>query len=377
LVTKEVFKMDEKEIQEKIDQAIKEYGYNIYDLNEYDYYLPEELIAQTPAEKRDHSRMLVLDKKTKTYEDKHFYDIVNYLKKGDVLVRNNTKVIPARLFGVKEDTHAHVEVLLLNQDKTQKDVWETLCGNARVIKEGTKIVFGNGELKATCLKVLDEGLRILKLEYQGIFYEVLDKLGKMPLPPYIKNQVGQNERYQTVYAKVEGSAAAPTAGFHFTEEINKQLIDKGVEILDVTLHVGLGTFRPVKESNILLHKMHSEYYQMSKEVADRLNLAKKEGRRIIAVGTTSVRTLETIYQQFNEFRATAGDTKLFIYPGFKFKAIDCLITNFHLPKSTLIMLVSAFVDRETILKCYKHAVEEKYRFFSFGDCMFIYDSSKN
>jgi len=369
--------MDEKEIQEKIDQAIKQYGYNIYDLNEYDYYLPEELIAQTPAEKRDHSRMLVLDKKTKTYEDKHFYDIVNYLKKGDVLVRNNTKVIPARLFGVKEDTHAHVEVLLLNQDKTQKDVWETLCGNARVIKEGTKIVFGNGELKATCLKVLDEGLRILKLEYQGIFYEVLDKLGKMPLPPYIKNQVGQNERYQTVYAKVEGSAAAPTAGFHFTEEINKQLIDKGVEILDVTLHVGLGTFRPVKESNILLHKMHSEYYQMSKEVADRLNLAKKEGRRIIAVGTTSVRTLETIYQQFNEFRATAGDTKLFIYPGFKFKAIDCLITNFHLPKSTLIMLVSAFVDRETILKCYKHAVEEKYRFFSFGDCMFIYDSSKN
>jgi len=360
-----------KELEEK---AINEFGYNVYDLNEYNYDLPEELIAQTPAEKRDWSRLLVLNKKTGELEDRHFYEIKKYLRKGDVIVRNNTKVIPARLFGLKEGTGAKVEVLLLSMDKEKKDVWTALCGNAKVIRIGTVIDFGNNaELKAECIEVQDEGLRVFKMIYQGIFYEVLDKLGKMPLPPYIHKQDGQNDRYQTVYAQIEGSAAAPTAGFHFTKDLFKEIEDMGVEILDVTLHVGLGTFRPVKTNNILDHKMHSEYYQMSEETASRLNLAKKEGRRIIAVGTTSVRTLESVYHKYGTFKACHGDTTLFIYPGFRYEAVSALITNFHLPKSTLIMLVSAFSSRENILKAYSHAVQEKYHFFSFGDAMFIYE----
>ena len=341
------------------------------DINLFDFDLPEELIAQSPSDKRDHSRMLVINKTRKTYTDKHFFDIVDYFKKGDVLVRNNTKVIPARLFGVKEDTGAKVEVLLLKQ--LEGNVWECLTGNAKVIKLDTILTFGNGELKAKCVKILDEGIRHLEFIFDGIFMEVLDKLGKMPLPPYIQKQCDDNSRYQTVYAKIEGSAAAPTAGFHFTPEIFEKLKEKGVEILDVTLHIGLGTFRPVKVQDTDDHVMHSEVYEISEDVAAKLNLAKKEGRRIIAVGTTSTRTLEANYTKYNEFKAARESTSIFITPGYKFKAIDCLITNFHLPKSTLIMLVSAFVgDREFTLDFYKHAIEEKYRFFSFGDSMFIY-----
>lgn len=370
--------MEENEIKLKEEEAVKNFGYNVYDLNEYDYYLPEELIAQTPAQKRDQSRLLVLNRENGELKDQHFYDILDYLQPGDVLVRNNTKVIPARLFGVKKETGAKVEVLLLSASKEEKDVYEALCGNAKVIKLGTVISFGNNnELEAKCIKVEDEGLRVFKLSYKGIFFEVLDQLGKMPLPPYIHKQEGQNSRYQTVYAKVEGSSAAPTAGFHFTEELFEKIRQKGVEVLDVTLHVGLGTFRPVKESNILNHKMHSEYYCMNNETATRLNLAKKEGRRIIAIGTTSIRTVETIYHKYNEFRQDSGDTSLFIYPGFKYEAVDAIITNFHLPKSTLIMLVSAFSSREQILKAYNHAVENKYHFFSFGDAMFIYGNKKD
>ena len=327
-------------------------------IDQYDFYLPEELIAQSPADKRDHSRLLAVNLENKTYEDKHFYDIINYLKPGDVLVRNNTKVIPARLFGVKEQTHAHIELLLLKE--IDKDTWECLVGNAKAVKVGTRVDFGEGKLIAECIKVLDEGLRHFKFIYQGIFFEVLDELGKMPLPPYIHEQVSDNSRYQTVYAKVEGSAAAPTAGFHFTEEIF------------VTLHIGLGTFRPVKVKNIDEHVMHSEFYMMSQETADILNKAKKEGRRIIAIGTTSTRTLESVMQKYGEFKECSGDTNIFIFPGYKFLAIDALITNFHLPKSTLIMLVSAFAGREFTLEFYKHAVNEKYRFFSFGDSMFLY-----
>lgn len=362
------------EMQAKIDKAVKEFGYDVYNLEEYDYELPEELIAQTPAQKRDESRLLVMNRKTGALEDKHFFQIEDYLKPGDVIVRNNTKVIPARLFGFKEGTHAHVEVLLLNQDKKEKDVWTALCGNAKAIHVGTVIDFGdNKEMTATCLQVLDEGLRVFKMDYQGIFYEVLDQLGKMPLPPYIHKQDGQNDRYQTVYAQVEGSAAAPTAGFHFTKELFSKLEAKGIEVVDITLHVGLGTFRPVKTNNILNHVMHSEYFEMSKEAADRLNLAKKEGRRIIAVGTTSVRTIETVYHEYGEFRPCHEDTRLFIYPGFEYMATSALITNFHLPKSTLVMLVSAFSTRENVLNAYKHAIENGYHFFSFGDAMFIHD----
>ena len=339
-------------------------------IDQYDFYLPEELIAQSPADKRDHSRLLAVNLENKTYEDKHFYDIINYLKPGDVLVRNNTKVIPARLFGVKEQTHAHIELLLLKE--IDKDTWECLVGNAKAVKVGTRVDFGEGKLIAECIKVLDEGLRHFKFIYQGIFYEVLDELGKMPLPPYIHEQVSDNSRYQTVYAKVEGSAAAPTAGFHFTEEIFAKLQQMGVIICDVTLHIGLGTFRPVKVKNIDEHVMHSEFYMMSQETADILNKAKKEGRRIIAIGTTSTRTLESVMQKYGEFKECSGDTNIFIYPGYKFLAIDALITNFHLPKSTLIMLVSAFAGREFTLEFYKHAVDEKYRFFSFGDSMILY-----
>lgn len=337
-------------------------------VDEFDFYLPEELIAQTPLQNRSSSRLLVVDKKDGSLEHLHFDDITRFFKKGDVLVRNNTRVIPARLFGIKDETGAHVELLLLHQEK---DIWECLVGNARVVKLNTVVLFGDGLLKAKCIEVKDEGIRVFEMIYDGIFYEILDKLGNVPLPPYIKEKLEDKERYQTVYAKIQGSAAAPTAGLHFTPEIFKKLSEIGVEILDVTLHVGLGTFRPVNVETILEHKMHEEYYNISKEVADKLNKAKEEGRRIIAVGTTSVRTLEANYSKYNKFEATSDKTNIFIYPGVSFKAVDCIITNFHLPKSTLIMLVSAYAGKELIMKAYNEAVKEKYRFFSFGDSMFL------
>ena len=336
----------------------------------FDFYLPEELIAQTPSEKRDHSRLLAVNKSTHTYEDKHFYDILDYLRPGDVLVRNNTKVIPARLIGIKEVTGAHCELLLLKQ--IEGDNWECLCKPAKSLKVGAIVDFGDGILKAECLEEKDEGIRIFKFIYEGIFLEVLDSLGKMPLPPYIKEQLCTNDRYQTVYAKYEGSAAAPTAGFHFTPELNEKILAKGVKILDVTLHIGLGTFRPVKVDDTDDHIMHSEVYEISEEVARQLNEEKQKGSRIIAVGTTSIRTLEANYTKYGEFKATREATNIFIQPGYTFKAVDAVVTNFHLPKSTLIMLVSSFMGREFTLECYKHAVDSKYRFFSFGDAMFIY-----
>ncbi|MCQ2786942.1 MAG: tRNA preQ1(34) S-adenosylmethionine ribosyltransferase-isomerase QueA [Bacilli bacterium] len=339
------------------------------DIELFNYHLPPELIAQSPADKRDNSRLLVINKSAKTYEDKRFFDIIDYLKPGDVLVRNNTRVLPVRLFGIKEVTNAKVEVLLLKDIK--KDTYECLCGNARVIKVGAKIKFSN-KLIGECLEVKDEGIRVIHFIYKGIFIEILEEIGHMPLPPYIKKQLVSNDRYQTVYAKVIGSAAAPTAGFHFTEELFKKIKKKGVEVLDVTLQIGLDTFRPVKVKDTKDHHMHSEYYEITKEVADKLNKAKKEKRRIIALGTTSTRTLEANYTKYKEFTATKENTDIFIYPSYKFKAIDALITNFHLPKSTLIMLVSAFMGREFTLKCYEHAVKDKYRFFSFGDACFIY-----
>ncbi len=350
------------------------FDYDIYSLSSYDYNLPEDRIAQSPAEKRDESRLLTMNRDTGELKDEeHFYNILNYLHKGDVLVRNNTKVIPARLLGEKKETHAHVQLLLLRQLPEEKDTWECLVGNAHTVKLGTKVYFGaHDELIAECIGVKEEGLRDFRFTYEGIFLEVLDALGKMPLPPYIHAQLGDNSRYQTVYAKVEGSAAAPTAGFHFTPELFDKIRALGVEVLDVTLHVGLGTFRPVKTDDIREHPMHSEFYHMSKETAERLNLAKKEGRRIIAVGTTSTRTLESVYHKYGTFRECSGDTKLFIYPGFEYQAIDCLVTNFHLPKSTLVMLVSAFSTRDNVLNSYRHAVESGYRFFSFGDAMFLY-----
>ena len=349
------------------------FDYDVFSLSSYDYDLPEERIAQSPAEKRDESRLLVVDRDTGELVDEPcFRNIERYLRPGDVLVRNNTKVIPARLLGEKKETHAHVEVLLLRELEGKKDIWQCLVGNAKVVKVGTRVSFGrDDELVATCVEVGDEGLRIFSFQYEGLFLEVLERLGRMPLPPYIHAQLGDNSRYQTVYAKVEGSAAAPTAGFHFTPELFDALRKKGVEVVDVTLHVGLGTFRPVKEDDIRKHDMHSEYYVMDEEAAKALNQAKKEGRRIIAIGTTSTRTLESVYQRFGRFQATSGETKLFIYPGFQYRAIDALITNFHLPKSTLLMLVSAFSSRDIILRAYRHAVEEKYRFFSFGDAMFL------
>ncbi len=365
------------EMKEAANMNTPGFDFDVYDLNSYNYDLPEELIAQTPANKRDESRLLVMNRNSGQLTDEpYFRNIENYLHKGDVLVRNNTKVIPARLLGEKKETHAHVELLLLNQLKDQEDVWQCLCGNARTIKVGTKVYFGkNDELVAECIAVMEEGLRLFHFTYQGIFLEVLDQLGKMPLPPYIHAQLGDNSRYQTVYAKIEGSAAAPTAGFHFTNELFDRLKKKGVEVVDVTLHVGLGTFRPVKTDDIRKHDMHSEFYMMSKEAAETLNRAKAEKRRIIAIGTTSTRTLESVYQKYHTFKECSGDTKLFIYPGYQYQAIDCLITNFHLPKSTLVMLVSAFSSRDYILNAYKHAVENKYRFFSFGDAMFLYKDS--
>lgn len=338
-------------------------------LSEFDYNLPEELIAQTPLQKRDTSRLMVLNRKERTIEDKHFYDILDYLHAGDILVRNNTKVIPARLYGTKEETNGHVEVLLLKD--LGNNVWECLVGNARIVKMGTIITFGDGSLKAKCIYIGEEGIRHFEMIYDGIFYEILDHLGTMPLPPYIKEKLEDSSRYQTVYAKIEGSAAAPTAGLHFTDEILEKVQEKGVKILDVTLHVGLGTFRPVKVDDVLEHHMHSEFYMIDEETAQKLNTAKANGQRIISVGTTSTRTLEANYKKYGQFKATQESTDIFIYPGYQFEAIDALITNFHLPKSTLVMLVSAFADKEFIMKAYHHAVEEKYRFFSFGDCMFI------
>jgi S-adenosylmethionine:tRNA ribosyltransferase-isomerase len=337
--------------------------------DDFNYELPEHLIAQTPLSKRDSSRLLVLDKNTGSIEHNHFNNIINYLNDNDVLVLNDTKVIPARLIGNKEGTNAVVEVLLLHS--LENNVWECLTKPARRIKVGTIISFGNGELKVECIEEKEEGIRVYKLIYSGILYEVLDKLGEMPLPPYIHEKLNDKDRYQTVYAKNIGSAAAPTAGLHFTNELLEQIKDKGIRIVYITLHVGLGTFRPVNVKDINSHKMHSEYYEMSKSSADILNTCKKNNGRIISVGTTSTRTLETIYTKYNEFRECNGWTDIFIYPGYEFKAINALITNFHLPKSTLIMLVSALAGRENILNAYKVAIENEYRFFSFGDSMFI------
>lgn len=346
----------------------------VTNINYYDFELPEELIAQTPELKRDHSRLMVLDKDEESISHHHFYDILDYLHEGDVLVRNNSKVIPARLFGIKEETNAHVEVLLLKD--LGNNIWECLCGNAKVIKLNTIISFGDGSLKAKCVEIKEEGIRRMELIYKGILFEILDKLGKMPLPPYIHTECEDNSRYQTVYAKIEGSAAAPTAGFHFTSELFEKIKAKGVTVVDVTLHIGLGTFRPVKVEDIKDHNMHSEVYEITQEAADILNKAKEEGRRIISIGTTSTRTLESCMQKYGKFVETREATSIFIYPGYTFKAIDCLITNFHLPKSTLIMLVSALAGHDFVLKAYNEAVKEKYRFFSFGDSMFIYGSKR-
>ncbi|MCI9233020.1 MAG: tRNA preQ1(34) S-adenosylmethionine ribosyltransferase-isomerase QueA [Bacilli bacterium] len=336
---------------------------------DFDYELPENLIAQTPLEKRDASKLLVLDKDTGKVTHHVFTDIVEYLNKGDVLVINDTKVIPARLYGEKEETGAIIELLMLKD--TGNDIWECLAKPAKRIKEGTVISFGNGLLKAECVGIREEGIRLMKFFYQGIFYEILDELGEMPLPPYIHEKLEEKNRYQTVYAKNIGSAAAPTAGLHFTEDLLKKIKEKGVIIVPVTLHVGLGTFRPVNVDDVKSHKMHSEFYQMSKETAEILMKAKQEKRPIISVGTTTTRTLESIMSLYGNFKECSGWTDIFIYPGYQFKAIDHLITNFHLPKSTLVMLVSALAGREHILNAYREAIEKEYRFFSFGDSMFI------
>lgn len=337
--------------------------------DDFDFYLPNELIAQTPLEKRDNSKLLILDKQTGNIEHKHFNNIIDYLNKGDVLVLNDTKVMPARLYGNKIDTNACIEVLMLKEIK--KDTWECLCKPAKRVKIGTIINFGDGRLKAKCIDIQDEGIRVFEFMYEGIFLEILDSLGEMPLPPYIHEKLKEKDRYNTVYAKNVGSAAAPTAGLHFTKELLEEIEKKGVIVTYITLHVGLGTFRPVSVDDVTKHKMHSEYYIMSEHSADILNKAKKDNRRIISVGTTSTRTLETIMNLYNEFRECSGWTDIFIYPGYEFKAINGLITNFHLPKSTLIMLVSALASKENIMNAYKVAVENKYRFFSFGDSMFI------
>src|SRR5574344_342917 len=336
--------------------------------DDFDYYLPEELIAQTPLEKRDSSRLLVLDKKTGEIEHKHCSNIIDYLKEGDVLVLNDTKVMPARLYGTKTDTNAVIEILMLKD--INGDDWECLTRPAKRVKVGTIVKFSD-DLKAECIEVQDEGIRIFRFIYTGIFYEILDKLGEMPLPPYIHEKLKDKDRYQTVYAKHIGSAAAPTAGLHFTKDLLEKIKERGVLVEYITLHVGLGTFRPVNVEDVTKHKMHSEYYCMTKDKADVLNNEKKDGRRIISVGTTSTRTLETIMSLYGEFKDCSGWTDIFIYPGYDFKAINCLITNFHLPKSTLVMLVSALAGKDNIMKAYNEAVKEKYRFFSFGDSMFI------
>ncbi len=338
-------------------------------LEEFDYNLPEELIAQVPIQKRDESRLMVVDREKRTIEDKVFKDIIDYLEPGDCLVRNNTKVIPARLYG-KKDTGANVEFVLLKQ--LEGDVWESIVRPGNKLKPGSKVIFGDGLLKAEILDVLEDGTRKVKFEYNGIFNEILDKIGLMPLPPYIHESLKENDRYQTVYAKYEGSAAAPTAGLHFTPELLKKIEEKGVKIANVTLHVGIGTFRPVKEENIEEHKMHTEHFYIKQEDVDKINETKKNGKKVIAVGTTSCRVLETVADENTGLvKQIEADTGIYIYPGYKFKCVDGLITNFHLPKSTLLMLVSALADREFILEAYNKAVAEKYRFFSFGDVMFI------
>ena len=336
--------------------------------SDFDYNLPEELIAQTPLKDRASSKLLVMDRFTGELEHKEFRDIKSYLHKGDVLVINDTKVIPARLMGVKEDTGAVIELLLLKD--LGEDKWECLSRPQKRLHLGTIVKFSD-ELSAEVVEILDEGVTRVKLLYKGILLEILDRLGEMPLPPYIHEKLQEKDRYNTVYAKNIGSAAAPTAGLHFTEELLQELKDEGVIITNVTLHVGLGTFRPVEVDDIKDHHMHTEYYEMTQETADILNDAKKDGRRIIAVGTTSTRTLETIMNKYNEFKECSGNTDIFIFPGYEFKAIDCLITNFHLPKSTLVMLVSAFSKKEFVLNAYEEAIKNKYRFFSFGDAMFL------
>lgn len=337
--------------------------------DDFNYDLPENLIAQTPLEKRDESKLMILDKNTGEIKHEKFHNIIDYLNKNDVLVLNDTKVIPARIIGEKIDTKAVIEILLLKN--TVSENWECLVKPAKRVKVGTVISFGDGKLKAICVKEEEEGIRLLKFLYEGIFYEILDELGSMPLPPYIKEKLKEKDRYQTVYAKNIGSAAAPTAGLHFTKELLEKIEQKGIKLCYVTLHVGLGTFRPVNVEDVTKHKMHSEYYSMTKEVAEILNKAKKNGQRIVSVGTTSTRTLETIMTKYGTFKETSGWTSIFIYPGYKFKAVDAQITNFHLPKSTLIMLVSAFSSKEKILNAYNEAVKNEYRFFSFGDSMFI------
>ncbi|KYH36030.1 S-adenosylmethionine:tRNA ribosyltransferase-isomerase [Clostridium tepidiprofundi DSM 19306] len=338
-------------------------------VKDFDFDLPQEYIAQHPIEKRDESRLLVLDKKTGNIEHRKFKNIIEYLRDGDCLILNNTKVLPARLFGIKENTGGKMEFLLLK--RVSEDTWETLVKPGKRAKIGSRFVFGDGELKAEIMGMGEDGSRIVKFEYEGIFEQVLDQLGQMPLPPYITEQLEDKDRYQTVYSKELGSAAAPTAGLHFTQELLKKIEEKGVKIGYVTLHVGLGTFRPVKSDTIEEHHMHSEYYEMSKETAELINRTKENGGRVIAVGTTSCRTLESIADESGNVEAKSGWTDIFIYPGYKFKVLDALITNFHLPQSTLIMLVSALAGKEKVMNAYKIAVEEKYRFFSFGDAMFI------
>lgn len=342
-------------------------------MNVIDFYfdLPQELIAQDPLEDRSASRLLVLDKHTGEIEHRHFKDILDYLKKGDCLVINDTKVIPARLFGVKEGTEAKIEILLLK--RRENDIWETLVKPGKKAKVGTVISFGEGLLKGTVIDVVEEGNRLIQFSYEGIFEEILDQLGQMPLPPYITHQLQDKNRYQTVYAKNEGSAAAPTAGLHFTKELLKKIQEKGVEIAHVTLHVGLGTFRPVKVDEIEAHHMHSEFYIVEEEEAKKVNDAKRNGGRIVCVGTTSCRTVESASTEDGILKAGSGWTEIFIYPGYRFKILDCLITNFHLPESTLIMLVSALAGRDHVLHAYEEAVRERYRFFSFGDAMFLTD----
>jgi len=335
---------------------------------DFDFDLPENLIAQTPLDKRDNSKLLVLNKETGNIEHKHFSDIINLLTKDDILVLNDTKVIPARLYGIKKETNAAIEILLLKEIK--KDTWECLVKPAKRVHIGTIVKFSD-KLTAECVEIKDEGIRIFKLIYKGILYEILDELGEMPLPPYIHEKLENKDRYQTVYAKNIGSAAAPTAGLHFTEDLLEKIKQKGIKVLYITLHVGLGTFRPVNVEDVTKHQMHSEFYSMNKNTADILNTAKKHNKRIISVGTTTTRTLETVINKYNEFQECSGWTDIFIYPGYKFKAIDALITNFHLPKSTLMMLVSALASKDNIMKAYKEAIKEKYRFFSFGDSMFI------
>ncbi len=337
--------------------------------SDFYYDLPQELIAQDPLPDRSSSRLMVLDRQTGQIQHRIFRDVLEYLDPGDCLVINDTRVIPARLYGVKEETGAGIEVLLLR--RLQGDVWETLVKPGRKARKGVRIDFGDGLLKGEVVDVVDEGNRLIHFEYEGIFEEILDQLGEMPLPPYIKHKLKDKNRYQTVYAVHDGSAAAPTAGLHFTPELLRQIEDKGVQIARITLHVGLGTFRPVKVDNIQDHHMHSEYYQVSQEAADKINAAKAAGRRVVAVGTTSTRTLESVAGEDGMMKAAGGWTSIFIYPGYRFKCVDALITNFHLPESTLVMLVSAFAGREHILNAYRIAVENRYRFFSFGDAMLI------